>query len=102
MEISVFFGRLRFPAAAAGAEIGMLLCARAALPVLGRGTGTLVAAVFARRALPLFAAVGTLPLFRARGLLRRFSEVHEAGVTSLCFNASGQQICSASYDGTVR
>lgn len=47
---------------------------------------------------------GTIKVWRVAtgGLLRRFSEVHEAGVTSLCFNASGQQICSASYDGTVR
>ena len=47
---------------------------------------------------------GTIKVWRIStgGLLRRFIEVHENGVTSRCFSTSAQQICSASYDGTVR
>ena len=47
---------------------------------------------------------GTIKVWRisSGGLLRRFSNVHENGVTDLCFTANGLQICSSSYDGTVR
>ena len=47
---------------------------------------------------------GTIKVWRVStgGLLRRFSCVHDGGVTCLCFNANSQQVCSSSLDGTVR
>ncbi len=47
---------------------------------------------------------GTIKVWRVStgGLLRRFSCVHDGGVTCLCFNANSQQVCSSSFDGTVR